>query len=1091
MSDKPLSRNALFRSLLNQERGEVGSADVMSEHAAYPLAPAQAAIFLGERFQEGPSSYHVPLGIRVEGALDPRRLRLALEEVIRRHSILRIRIGLEAGQLVQRLAPAEPIVWETRDCTRETDSRAAKEWVAAFAARPFDLDRHPPLRAALLKEREDLHVVVLVIHHVVFDGRSRQLLIDELVEHYERAADLKAPPLPLPKRQYLQYALECTERARGRLPEAQLEQHSAVLASPDPRLPTDLPGQARTDRPCESVPLSLADAERLSEFVHGERVTSFVLFLAMFNLLLYRYAGSAVRIACPVDCRERPEDLDLIGCFVNTMLFTMDVALDSTVSDYLGRVRREVMLLLSARNEPPRTAGMPGRPAYRAMFAFQERGHGSRRGKELCVESFVLHGATTKCELTMLLEKDGRNTTGAIEYRSDLFSKQAVERLRRKYLALIHHAVENPQTCLRDLLAQVDRGEETPEPLPSGSGTRGSAGPVHERISEWALRAPDRIALENGEEALSYAALDRLSDRGCEALRARGVGLEDRVGVAVDLGIAAVPALLSVMKAGAAYVPLDVHGPRARVAAQVRSSGIRWILCTDATLGGELGGATLLPFGALPLSEPEHAGRPASPDAENLAYVMFTSGSSGRPKGVMITHGGLQNYLSWCVEQYRMRTAPTLSHTSLLSDMTVTTILGPLVAGQRVHIADATQGIEGLRAALLQEQHYAVIKMTPTHLRMLKDEEAGLAGREWCDICILGGEALNDSDVAEWRDARMRLVNEYGPTETVVGSLTHFLEAGSSGGAVPIGVPIRGTIAQLLDPALRPGVAGSPAEICLGGSGVARGYAENPALTAASFLPQDGLGPSGGRMYRTGDLGLRLADGNIQFLGRRDQQIKLRGYRVEPADVEAAISAHPEVRQAAVVLSRDKQMPSLVAHVELERGASCSLGEIRELLVDSLPAHMIPRLLRFVERLPLLPSGKVDRNGVLVREAELASVWEAPPAGADLESQVLAAWREVLGNEGIEPTDNFFDVGGDSPRLYVVYRRLVDMTGHEFPAVKLFEYPTVRSCAEYLGKRGTAAPVESESPQDPEPANVERERLLRLNATLRREDAAP
>ncbi len=1099
MSDKPLSRHALFKSLLDQERGELGSVHEVSEQTAYPLAPLQTAIFLGERFQEGPSSYHVPLGLRVEGALDPERIRAALDQVMRRHSILRVRIGLEAGRLVQRPGPEEPLVWETRDCTLDTDGEAAKAWIAAFVARRFDLDRQPPLRAALLKEREDLHVVILAIHHAVFDGRSRQLLVGELVKHYERAADVKAPPLPPPKRQYLQYALERATAASATASHAHFEHLSALLASPDPPLPTDLLSQGNTHSPCESVPLSLADLKGVTAFVHGERVTSFVFFLAMFNLLLHRYAGSAMRIACPVDCREWPADLDVIGCFVNTMLLKVDVAPESTVSEYLGRVRSEVISLLSFRDHPPRPArneaGMLGPSTYRVMFAFQEREQDSHSNMGLRIEPFVLHGGTTKCDLTMLLEKDGRGITGAIEYRSDLFHQQTIERLRRKYLALIHHAVEHPQASLRDLLAQADRGEGSAgSPLPV-SHSRRRAELVHERISDWALRAPDRIALENGRASLSYAALDRLSDRGREALQARGVGLEDRVGVAIDLGMAAVPALLAVMKAGAAYVPLDLHGPSSRLAAQIRSSGIRWIFCTAGAPGGELGGARLLPFGGPPSESPLPEAQPsqgrAAPDAENLAYVIYTSGSSGTPKGVMITHGGLQNYLSWCVEHYRMHAAPTLSHTSLLSDMTVTTIWGPLFAGQRVRIAEATQGIEGLRAALLQEQRYAVIKMTPTHLRILKHEEARLTGREWCFTCILGGEALTASDVAHWREARTRLVNEYGPTETVVGSLAHSVDAGRGVGAVPIGVPIRGTTAQLLDPRLRAVPAGAPAEICIGGSGVARGYEGNPALTAASFLPEEGAGPAGARMYRTGDLGMRLADGTIQFLGRKDQQIKLLGHRVEPSEVEAAISAHPDVRQVAVVLSQDEQMPSLVAHVQLERGASCSVGEMRELLVRSLPSHMIPRQLRFVERVPLLPSGKVDRNGVRAQELELAATWEAPTAGDSLESRVLAAWCEILGHEAIGPTDNFFDVGGDSPRLYAVYRRLVDMLGHEFPAVKLFEYPTARSCAEYLREWQTATPIDSQSPQVPEQADLERERLLRLNATLRRKDAAP
>jgi amino acid adenylation domain-containing protein len=1076
----------------------------VSTETAYPLTPFQTAIYLGEQFGDGPSSYHIPIGMRIEGPIDPARMQTALEQVMRRHTILCVTMSLESGRLVQRLHLDRPLTWHMRDCSRDADADAsAASAVTEFASRPFDLARELPLRAALLKVRDDLHVVVLVIHHAVFDGWSRQLLVRELMQQYERMASAQATPLPPLRRQYVHYALERAREDTDAMARAHRDYLQALLRTPDVLLPTDMPRRAASDFRADNIPLSLTGeiVRRLHAFMRDERMTSFVFFLAIFNLLLHLRAGrGGARIAFPVNCRERPEDLELIGCFVNTLLLRVDVDLERSFSDCLQRVRDAVMQVLPFKNHPLQTAGRESTPdagygarsAYRVMFAFQQRMPDEQAGQGLRIEPFVGHTERTKCDLTLLLDDDGRNATGAIEYRSDLFHRSTIERMRRTYLTLVHQALDRPQARLRDLLAQAgdDLGEASaparPRRDPPAAGTWT---PVPERISAWAQRAPDRIALESGQGSLSFAGLDRLSDGWCEVLRARGVGTEDRVGVAIDLGMAAIVAMLAIMKAGAAYVPMDLDGPRARLEPQIRASAMQWILCANRRHEAELFGARLLHVDEMSPEQPASSRPGVVPSAEMLAYIIYTSGSSGAPKGVMITHGGLSNYLSWCTEHYRMHEAPTLTQTSLLSDMTVTTIWGPLIVGQRVCVADALPGIEGLRAALSLEPEYSVVKMTPSHLRILKHEPERFAARAWCRTCVLGGEALNWADVEPWMQLGMRLVNEYGPTETVVGSLVYAIEGFRGERAVPIGVPVRDTTMRLLDERLCAVPAGTAGEIGIGGAGVGRGYERQPALTAASFIPDDSGDRAGARMYRTGDLGVRLGDGNVQFLGRRDDQLKIRGYRVERDEVEAAIASHPDVRHA-VALLQDEEEASLVAHIELAPGAHATARELQDFLRRLLPAHMIPRLFRFVERMRLLANGKVDRRSVLEQERRLpAGRAQAPvaPQSHGLELRILAVWREVLGNDAIEPTDHFFEVGGDSIRLYAVYRQLLDITGQDFPAVAMFEYPTVRSCAEYLWTRRSDMPDAGPTPQDdPEQADLERQRLLGVNAALRR-----
>lgn len=1075
----------------------------VSPETAYPLAPFQTAIYLAEQFGHGPSSYHIPIGMRIEGEIDPARMRTALEQVMRRHTILRATISLESGQLAQRLNLDRPLTWDMRDYSQDTDAEASMESsVMEFAARPFNLAGDMPVRAALLKLRKDLHVAVLVIHHVVFDGWSRQLLIQELIQQYERMTSAQPVALPPLRRQYVHYALERAREHTGAIARAHRNYLLELLRTPDVPLPTDMLRRMASDFRSDHIPFSLAGeiVRRLHDFIRSQRITSFIFFLAIFNLLLYLRAGcNGIRIAFPVNCREQPEDMELIGCFINTLLLRADIDLELPVSDYLRCVRDAVMQVLPFKNHPPQMAGhgsaheagYGAHSAYRVMFAFQERMPDGHVSQKLRIEPFVFHGERTKCDLTMLLDDDGRSATGAIEFRSDLFHKTTIERMRRTYLTLVHQALDRPQARLRDLLAQAggDIAEASAHAIRRpNQPAAGEWTPVSERIADWAQRVPDRIAVTSGHVSLSYAGLDWLSDDWCDALRGRGVGIEDRVGVAADLGMTAIPAMLAIMKAGAAYVPLDLEGPRVRLGPQVQASAMKWILCADRQRETEIFGAQVLRVGEMFLGRSGLLRAGVVTDPEMLAYIIYTSGSSGAPKGVMITHGGLSNYLSWCTEHYRMHEAPTLTHTSLLSDMTITTIWGPLIAGQRVCVASASPGIEGLRAALSHELKYAVVKMTPSHLRILRHEPQHFSSGPWCKTCVLGGEALNRADVEPWMRLGMRLVNEYGPTETVVGSLVYEVEGLRSERAVPIGVPVRDTTVHLLNERLGTVPAGTAGEIYLGGIGVGRGYEGRPALTAAVFLPDKSCDRAGARMYRTGDLGVCLGDGHIQFLGRRDDQMKIRGHRVERDEVEAAIASYPGVRHAVILLQEDEGA-SLLAHIELAPGANSTVPEMQDFLRQRLPSYMVPRLFRFVERMPLLPNGKVDRRSVAEQERQLIAgrAWDPGlPQSGELELRILAVWREVLGNDALGPADHFFDVGGDSARLYAVYRRLVDITGKEFPAIALFEYPTPRSCAEYLRTwRPDRPDAEPALQKNQEPVDLERQRLLALNAILR------
>jgi len=1157
-----ISRQALFRALLNKDPREAVPAPAPSGQAAYPLTPFQTAIYLADEFRAGPSSYHIPIGLTIDGALVPELLEEALQRVVARHSILRARFVTKDGKLLQKMGADEAIAWTALDC-RDRGQAAIEPWIADFIAAPFDLSRDLPLRAARLEVRDDLHVIVLVIHHIVFDGWSRQLLIDEVVQNYTRLAGGDRTPLPALPVQYFQYAVEQERASATAARQAHRQYMMDLLRRPDVLLATDFKRRDVLEFPCESVRLQIGDdlGEQLKELNRREGTTSFIVLLALFNLLLRARTGrDGIRIACPINCRERAEELGMIGCFVNTLLLKLDTDTNSSFTAYLRDCRSALLGVLPFKNHPTSLAGLERSAAsaeealatYRVMFAFQERPHDAFRGPALRIEPFVLHGARTKCDLTLFLDYDGATASGAVEYRADLFQRSTIERLCVAYQSLVRRALQNPQVLVSELINHAETGAAA---LARGAADQQAAGrqaagqqaagqqvagqqvagqqatgqaagrhvagqhaarmprpfvPVPAQVSDWAARAPDRVAVESEEGSLTYAQLERLSNRLCAYLKEQGAGVEDRIGVAVDLGMAAIPAMLAIMKAGAAYVPLDTSLTGSRLQAQVRGSAMRWILCA-ASDRDELYGARVVRYASV-LAAPNASAGPnagvgsnagAGPDTssavavqvdpDNLAYIIYTSGSSGVPKGVMITHGGLANYVNWATERYSMDSAPTLMHTSLLSDMTITTVWGPLTAGQRIYVASRSHGIEGLRAALERNDPFAVVKLTPSHLRILGQQWRETA-RPWCAICVVGGEAFMGADALPWSNAGIRFVNEYGPTETVVGSSIHEIEDPPQG-PVPIGFPIANTTLVLMNErleALPPAVAG---EIGIGGAGVARGYENQPAITAAAFLPDD-RGSSGSRLYRTGDIADRLADGSLIYMGRGDDQVKIRGYRVELAEVEAALALHPGVRQVAVLVEDHEGFSSLVAHVEPAPGQSVSDQELRAFLARSVPSYMVPHAVRFVDRMPLLPSGKLDRSSLRKTvHAATAPHDAAPHATAprgtvplddELEAQIFAVWSEILGTTAIGPTDNFFEVGGDSVRLYAAYQRMVGLVGEEFPPVALFEYPTIRSCAGYLRsvRAGTHGAAES-APGESNDGSEEREHLLLMAETLR------
>ena len=623
---------------------------------------------------------------------------------------------------------------------------------------------------------------------------------------------------------------------------------------------------------------------------------------------------------------------------------------------------------------------------------------------------------------------------------------------------------------------------------------------VHRQFEAQASRVPDAPALTCGGATLTYGELNARANRLAHHLRALGVGLEVLVGVCLERSFDMVVGLLAVLKAGGAYVPLDPSYPPERLAYLVGDAGVPVLITREALLGrleGHEAYAVCLDrprdrsaIAALPDSNPRAGTRP-----DHLAYVIYTSGSTGSPKGAMVVHRGLANYLAWAARTYRVgegQGAPV--HSSFSFDLTVTSLFTPLISGRRVDLLDESLGVEQLAEALRRNGDYSLVKITPAHLQMLGEqlvpEEA--AGRT--RAFVIGGEALTAEHVAFWRAHAPDtvLVNEYGPTETVVGCCVQVVPRdGPVGASIPIGRPIAQTQLYVLDARMRPVPVGVAGELYIGGAGVARGYLNRPALTAASFVPDPFGDRSGARLYRTGDLARWRPDGVLEYLGRVDRQVKVRGYRVEPGEVEAALSAHPSVREAAVVPRDDATGgTALVAYLAYRDVNALAPGpaELRQWLLQSLPDYMVPSAFVMLDALPLTPNGKVDRDALPDPEG-IATAGGAPyvaPRGP-VEDALAAVWGELLGRDRVGVHDNVFELGGHSLMVARVLARVRDLFGVEPPLREVMERPTVAGLARLVERalaEGSGPVVQPITPVDragPLPASFAQQRLWFLD----------
>ena len=1060
-----------------------GLAPLHRQAGASPVPSlSQQRLWFLDRLDTGGVAYNVPLATWVRGPVEVAALRGAFEDLVRRHEQLRTSFHLVEGRLTARVADALPPL-QLVDLRDHPDPEAvARQRSERLAAEHLDLGTAPLLRCLVFRTGEDRHLVTVVLHHMVSDGLTVDILDRELAEFYQARLAGGRAPLPQLRLEYRDFARWQHDLAGSAVLADLLGHWRGRLAGvpTELELPADHPRPAlrshRGRRITTRTPDGVLPAVR--DLAVATRTTPYAVCLAAFAVLLRRLTGRRdLLVASPTAGRPDPALEDVVGFFTNTVPIRLRPG-DGTFRELVGSGHATTLDALEHQYVPferlvaelAPAGDLSRAPLAQVALAYQgpRRAHARLEGTE--VEPVPLDNGTAKFDLTIEVHEVGTALEVTAECSTDLFAAERARHMLDGYLDLLATAVEAPDTPLADLA----EGAPGPRP-PAREGDRRPAGEwdgrcLHEIFAATAARHPDAVAVTDGTRRLTYAELDRTANRLAHRLRARGAQPERLVGLCAERTVDLVVGVLAILKAGAGYLPLDPRHPAARLKLTLDDADCR-LLLGDGELCAPLAGPgrTLVELGAPlhdePADPPETGVRP-----DHAAYVIYTSGSTGRSKGVVVTHANATRLFTATENDFGFgpQDVWTLFH-SIAFDFSVWELWGPLLYGGRLVVVPYLTSRDPVAFLdLLRAERVTVLNQTPTAFRQLAGaaEDAGFPGTGLRYV-VFGGEALDPAMLRGWvggyGTARPRLVNMYGITETTVHVTIRPIQVSDLAGSIsPIGRPIADLRVHVLDGELREVPPGVEGEMYVGGPGVARGYLNRPELTAERFV-RDPFGAPGDRLYRSGDLAVRTPDGELEYRGRADDQVKLNGFRIELGEIERALLDQPGVRAAACMLREDTPgLPRIVGYLVPSSGAVLRPADVRTALLEHLPAHMVPAALVEVPALPLTTNGKLDRARLPAPPTAVAAP-EPSRAGprTATERALAAVWAQVLGIDEPGVHDNFFALGGDS----IVAIRLgvaAKAAGLAVTIERIFLCPTIAELAEACDAAPSTAPAPAE-----------------------------
>lgn len=1085
----------LARSIDDFARTRSGPAVPRIERATrdgdLPLSYAQQRLWFLQQLEPDSRSYNEINAARLSGALDVAALRRCLSTVVERHEVLRTSFEVTDGRPSQVIHPPEVFPLPLLDLSDvdETDRAAEVQRHAEELVRePFDLTRRPLMRALLLHFGELDHVLLLAMHHIVSDGWSLAVLLQEAAALYEAYSGGRQSPLPELPIQYADYAVWQREWLRGDVLQSQLEFWKRRLAGAPPllELPVDRPRPALQTTRGAHEPIHLTNelTTRLEALGQREGASLFMTLLAGFVALLSRYTGQDdICVGTPVANRPRPELERLIGFFVNTLVLRVDSGGDPTFLQLLARVKTTALEAFDHQDVPfeklveelPVKRRLSHSPLFQVMLVLQNAMREELKLPGLKLDIVNVETGTAKFDLLLNLMRTSEGLSGSLEYNTDLFDAETAGRMTEHFRVLLEDAAADPARRISRLA--LLREEERRRTLVEWNDTSADYphACVHELFAAQAARMPEAVAIVHGGERMTYGELDHRADLLAHYLRRRGVGPESRVAVCAGRSPWMIVAVLGALKAGAAYVPLDPSYPPGRLSFMLEDSGAQ-VLLTQEQFAGALPAApvekVLLDADWESVSQKAEADPPpAVVLPENIAYVLYTSGSTGSPKGVAMCHRALTNLICWQLRQPGFSAGSrTLQFTSLNFDVSFQEIFSTLCAlGTLVLVDEPTRRDPSALLRHLCDERVERLFLPFVALQQLAEParrtpRPSLALRE----VVTAGEQLHVTPAISELFAHLEsctLHNHYGPTEAhVVTAYTLAGDVADWESFPPIGVPIANAQIYLLDPQLQPVPTGVTGELYIGGDALARGYLGQPGLTAERFVPSP-FGPRpGARLYRTGDAARYLKDGRIEYLGRLDFQVKVRGFRVEPEEVEAALLRHPGVQACVIAAHNDAAGGKrLVAYVVGRESAAPNAGELREFMRSSVPEYMVPSSFTFLDALPLTPSGKVNRRALPEPD------WSRPESGTGYvaprttdEETLARIWAELLGFERVGVHDSFFDLGGHSLLATQAISRINAAFQMEVPLAHIFEADTVAKLAEVINKQKGARRAEAE-----------------------------